>query len=356
MKILMVSYYTPLLTKPRSFRVNELAKELRRRGHEVNIYSYMDNKIYTAEEEEYRENTEIVTQKSKRFPAPKFLKRIYRFFFLRRKAPKEIKNMSKSISNHKNVDICISVSDPFIVQMASARVSFPKETVLIMDSGDPFYNNPICHLAFYWKYIERAVYKKADYVCIPDEMARGAYKGIVDDEKIRVIPQGINFDDFPPDEYIPGDIPRFVYAGTFYEDIRNPLIFLEYLIKCDEQYVFDIYMSNKDAMYEPVNEYAQRSEGRIRIHSFVTRQEIIKIMSKADFLINFENLSNCQKPSKLIDYGLAKRPVLSFSEKSFDPKKFERFMHGDYSGALQIDIDKYDIKKVADSFEQLFHK
>ena len=58
-------------------------------------------------------------------------------------------------------------------------------------------------------------------------------------------------------------------------------------------------------------------------------------------------------PSKLIDYGMTGRPVLSCNSSNFSADKFHAFMNGDYTGAYEIDVQKYNISHIASQFEDL---
>ena len=74
-------------------------------------------------------------------------------------------------------------------------------------------------------------------------------------------------------------------------------------------------------------------------------------MSTYDFLLNIENGTAVQTPSKLIDYALTKRPVLSLNSQNLDTGKFDRFLNGDYTQQLELpDIRNYDITNVVKSF------
>jgi hypothetical protein len=75
-----------------------------------------------------------------------------------------------------------------------------------------------------------------------------------------------------------------------------------------------------------------------------------------DFLVNISNAhSPNQLPSKLIDYGIAGRPILDINPQNPDTKLIDNFLDGDYSKALKIDhLEKYHISAVVKKFEELF--
>jgi len=99
--------------------------------------------------------------------------------------------------------------------------------------------------------------------------------------------------------------------------------------------------------------YMRKLGDRLIINSLIPREDCIYEFSKCDFLINVENTTKNQAPSKIADYFLTKRPVYNFAPDKFNSQIFEEFLCGSYSNALKIDISKYDIKKVANAFLSL---
>ena len=94
--------------------------------------------------------------------------------------------------------------------------------------------------------------------------------------------------------------------------------------------------------------------GKLVIYDSIPRLALIEKLSVADFLINITNLSTVQTPSKLIDYGIAKRPVLNISNNFEEKDSFNEFLKGDYSHqAVLPDLARYDIKHVAKQFLDL---
>ena len=69
-----------------------------------------------------------------------------------------------------------------------------------------------------------------------------------------------------------------------------------------------------------------------------------------DFLINFENTSNNQTPSKLIDYAISGRPICSISTANFKSNIFDEFMTGNFENETIVNLTDYDIKKVVKQY------
>ena len=95
---------------------------------------------------------------------------------------------------------------------------------------------------------------------------------------------------------------------------------------------------------------------KLLIKSPIDRESLIHEMAKMDFVINFDNDNAIQRPSKLIDYAMSRRPILSFNHQTFRSEDFQAFLKGDYSAQYHVDLEQYDIRRVVDQFEELFEE
>ena len=102
--------------------------------------------------------------------------------------------------------------------------------------------------------------------------------------------------------------------------------------------------------------YKQRLGERLLVKAPVGRERLIHEMAKMDFVLNFDNENANQRPSKLIDYAMSRRPILSFNRQTFRPDVFQAFLKGDYSEQYHVDLEQYDIRHVVDQFEALFEE
>ena len=196
-------------------------------------------------------------------------------------------------------------------------------------------------------YFEKKWCRQVDYITVPTEASKEGYFPDFRD-KIRVIPQGFDFSKTPIVEYKKNSIPTFIFTGLIYPE-RSPQRFMDYLLTLDIDYKFLLYMRS------PFNKkYETLSNGKIKYMIGYGRAEIIKVCSQADFLINVRNPTSVQTPSKLIDYGIAKRPILDISNNFKEQEEFTHFINGDYTNQLKIqDLDVYKIENVAASFISL---
>lgn len=367
-KIVLISALFPPVNSARTNRTAELAKELARQGHDVTVYAALGKHDYSSFE---KKNKLKVRSLGKMFFYPNnsdgkikrrsiFKRIINRVLLILFRRTLEYPNMELSvkvariIKKEKNIDSLITIAPPFPIHWgaAYAKKYFKSNNIKIWiaDCGDPYMGNKFFKYPFYFKYVEKWFCRKTDYITIPIKEAKeGYYKEFHD--KIKVIPQGFNFDEVEiPLMQKNNDVITFIYAGVFYEGIRDPRPFLDYLSDLDKDFKFLIYTKTKDI----INEYKTKLGSKLEINDYIPRLELLKIMSQADFLINFENQTDIQSPSKLIDYALSKRPILSISPYNLDHMKIEQFLNGDYSNKLVIDdIEQYNIRNVASSFLKL---
>ena len=190
---------------------------------------------------------------------------------------------------------------------------------------------------------------KSNFITIPIESARNAYYHEFHD-KLIVIPQGFNFESIQRHRnFVKNKIPTFAYAGGFIPKRRDPRPFLDYLAKVENDFRFVIYTNKPDLL----TLYKVKLRDKLQIESKIPRSELLKVLSKMDFLVNFDNNAHAQVPSKLIDYALTNRPVLNISN-DFNPEIVDEFLAGNYKHKFVVtDLEKYNIINVAQQFLDL---
>jgi glycosyltransferase involved in cell wall biosynthesis len=366
MKVLIISRsYFPLIS-PRAFRTTELAEELAKKGHDVFVYAVLGKYDYL----EYEKKTGVhVCSLGKTVFATSDSDGNYRYTFIDKilfhvlnKAIEfpDIELMFKTLSvirKENDVDILITIAFPYPIHWgaALARCILKKNnfaTTWISDCGDPYFGNSIQKKGFYYfKYIERWWGKKTDYITIPTEDARDGYlKECM--EKIRIIPQGFNFDKIRVSEsYEKNNITTFAYAGSIYRGKRDPVKFIEYLADIDQDFRFIIYTND----IEYLRKYEKLLGDRLILSSYIKREDLIYELSKMDFLINLKNPTSIQSPSKIIDYLFAKRPIMNVGVDFQEKDVLNEFLKGNYKNQMICpDVQEYDIKVVAEKFLSLY--
>lgn len=350
---------------PRSFRATELAKEFVRQGHEVKVLTHP--RIGTAEYCKVH-NVEFKNLGDLTWPVPTvkgtgivrfFWRVVTRFSMLLLEYPfiQIMPLLKKGLEGESGYDALISVAVPYPIHWGVAAVRSKKNPIAkiwIADCGDPYMGqeNDTFKPPFYFGWLEKKFCRKADYITVPTQSAvKGYYKEFR--HKIHVIPQGFRFEDVKVyDGPMSGDKAIFGYGGMFIPGRRDPSELLGFLNSLDESYRFEFHIYTiTPQLAEP---YAAASKGRIVLKKVTDRDSLLFEMSKMDFVVNFENIGNTQTPSKLIDYAIIKKPILSIKTGDLKKDTVLEFLNKDYSHALVIeDYQQYRIEKVAQKFLNL---
>jgi hypothetical protein len=222
----------------------------------------------------------------------------------------------------------------------------------VADCGDPFVGqeNDTFKVPFYFGFVEKWFMRRADYVAVPTKGAVSAYFKEFH-SKIKVISQGFRFEDYKYDTKEENDSTiRFAYAGGLIQGRRDPKELLDYLISVEGNFEFHLYTNTPELVEKGLN----RPDDRIILHDPVPRDDLFSALSKMNFMVNFENVGNRQTPSKLIDYLILEKPILSIKTGSLNEKTVNEFLAGDYSHQLVIeDPEQYRIENVCEKFLQL---
>lgn len=365
LKILIASSAFYPENSPRSFRATELAKELVRQGNDVTVVTLP----YGKETDEFcrQHGIRVIYVSARKLkPIPihgsglKILMgRIVNRLLLQLIEYPDVELMFKyhqALKVERGYDLLISVAVPYPVHWGVARARTKNHriaNVWVADCGDPYVGNVSDSFRkwFYFKWLEKWMFRKTDYISIPVESARAAYFQEVQN-KIVIIPQGTNFSELAAGmpAYTPNQVPTFAYAGTFMPGTRDPRKFLQHLIALTLDFEFIIYTT----MGSFIQDLVDQSAGRIIVRPYLKRKELVATMATMDFLVNFENNTTTQVPSKLIDYHLAGRPILSVRNQEVNESELKEFLRGDYTRRQSTDgFEKFRIENVAKSFLSL---
>lgn len=362
-KVVIISRTILPLQAPRSQRATELAKEFARQGFEVTVYAVLGDYDYSSFEKNYNLKVKnIGKMKFATFNSDGKTKASFTNSALSKIFKKSLEfpdielafKVVKILENEKDVDLLITVAIPYPIHWgaAYAKKYFIKNNIKtwVADCGDPYMGNKFLRYPFYFKYIEKWFCRKVDYLVIPIEEAKKAYYQEFQ-HKIKVIPQGFNFNEFEINEKKKvNSIPTFVYAGAFYAGIRDPGQFMEYLCELNFDFKFIVFTKQKQIL----ENYKSLLGNKLEIRDYIPRKELITLISQVDFLVNFENGTEIQSPSKLIDYALSKRPILSVPSSEINKSIIREFLNGDYSNEFIVeDIEQYNILNVTNKFIKL---
>jgi hypothetical protein len=341
-----------------------LAKEFARQGHSVKVITLFENSV----------DYEILTRETKIQFKNLGCER-YRSIKLRGKKVASLINslinrsllmlieypniqfmplVIKALRDESDYDMLISIAVPYPVHWGVAWSRNFKHKIAnkwVADCGDPYTGDQMdtFRKLFYFSYIEKWAFRKADYITINVPNGEKSYFHEFH-HKIKYIPQGVNFNDIRlSSESISNGPVTFGYAGGFIPNKRDPRPFLDFLSNLEIDFRFIIFTKKK----ELIKDYEEKMPEKISIKDYIPREQLIYLFSSFDFLVNFDNNRDATFPSKLIDYALTKRPILNIKSDLEIPIILE-FLSRDYSKALVIkDIEQFNISKVSKQFIEL---
>lgn len=368
MKIVIISGTMFPHISARSFRTTELAKGFAKMGHDVTLYSILGQYDYSQMEKEFP-NLCIKTLGKSYFGNPnsdgylkkniiqKILTRLLYNIIDYPRCEYFFKTI-KALKREGEFDYLITIAHPYGIHWGAAYykkkyLNNLKFKYWISDCGDPFMGDPdVKRCRVIQQPLEKFWGKMTDQIVIPVENGRNAYFEEVR-RKITVIPQSVDFNSFELVEYKKNSVPTFFYSGAVYPNMRDPKKFLEYLSKVEYDFRFVVYVPS-DKVF---GDFKDVLGDKLEIHRYISRTSLMKVMSSMDFLININNNSEVQTPSKLIDYSISKRPILNIST-DFPIKErtnFEEFIKGDYSAQYLVkNVEQYDSKNVCLKFTNLY--
>ena len=356
-KILIVSSVFYPRISPRSFRATELAKEFSRQGHDVKVLTNVRDFDYTEFSKTYNLQIEdFVKGKWKELNGKNIVVRalryILKYFFLFPDIQLSFL-LKKYLISTPGCDLLISIAVPYPIHWGVALAKNENINICnvwVADCGDPFMGNKEQKIGhpFYFHFIENWFCKKPDFLTVPIKEAINAYPSFCRN-KIKVIPQGFNFDEVnvlcEKEENI---YPVFAYAGSLSKGIRDPGQFFEYLsLKSDIEFKFIIY-TRSISVVEPFKNILGK---KLEIREYIPREQLLVELCKMNFLVNFENTNTVQSPSKLIDYALTGKPILSITSNNLNTSVVDEFLVKNYSNKTYVTcLEQYDIKNVTKQF------
>ena len=350
---------------PRSFRATELAKEFVRQGHQVTVCTHIrENLSQFASEKGFR----LIDLGNLTWPRPivkgsgitLLIRRVIaRFSTLLFEYPmiQLIPLIKKALKNENGYDVIISIAVPYPIHWGIAKIWSKKNPIAktwIADCGDPYMGqeNDTFKPPFYFGAIEKWFCRKADFITVPTKNSIAGYYPKFH-SKIKVIPQGFRFEDVALyDGPLNENKVIFGYAGMFIPGRRDPSEFLTFLNSLEDSFKFEFHIYTSTPQF--VTPFVDAGKGRIIIQSLVPRETLLYELSKMHFVVNFENVGHTQTPSKLIDYLIINKPVLSVTFGNLRPDTVHEFLKEKYQNRMILpEKNNYRIENVALQFIDL---
>lgn len=358
MNILIISGSFYPINAPRSFRTTELAKEFARIGHIVTVYippTDFDYKPFLSENPliKIKFTNGINRSLGKSNGLSYKFKRVLQVLFEYPDINYYFK-LKYILKNESNYDLLVSIAVPHPIHWGIARI-YKKRRIAktwVADCGDPYMGCETVSIPhpFYFEWFEKRWCEKCDYISVPTVTSFNGYYPEYRD-KIRVIPQGFNFNEINFKDYIKNPVPTFAFAGGFINGFRDPKLLMYFLCTTDRPFKFYYYGSNG---HQFLDQYKSILGDKLIINEQVPRNRLLPLISQMDFLINISNGTNVQTSSKLIDYTLTHRPILTIESNDIKIDTMREFLDGNYEHQdPALDISQYDIRDVAGKFLSL---
>jgi len=225
---------------------------------------------------------------------------------------KQILKICCKIVKRYEINRLISSSNPFENQIIAHKLikKFPniKWFPYLMDSA---HNNAVKPIPIA---LENRVLEAAKNILIMPTLFNDSdfceeYKHRIKIIDLPIIPVDIKYNKRNDNKII------FIYAGLFYNDIRNPIILFEIFCLLPKNYELWLYSNGcKDI----VAKYKIILGERLKIFGIVAQDELIENIGKCDIVINIGNLVINQVPSKIYDSIAYGKPILNLYQNNKD--------------------------------------
>jgi hypothetical protein len=252
-------------------------------------------------------------------------------------------------------DVILTIGVPHSIHWGINNLlrSNNKQIYWIAESSDPFFTKgmDIFPKPFYFRFLERSFLKRVDKVIVPFEGAITAYPSFAR-SKFRVIPQGFDGEYISSfqKEKVNNAIFTFGYAGTLYKFGRNPSGFLKKVITSKMNFRFYLIVNNLDLI--PSECF---SDERFIIQNLMPRVDVYGLLAGMDCILNFENHSKTQSPSKIIEYSFLGRPIFTVNLDTDGDLLIDELISGTRD-PLAINSSEYDSRLIIEKYISVFNK
>lgn len=245
-------------------------------------------------------------------------------------------NKLEEIHQTNPIDGVLTICSPFSAHLGGKKfkekhpnIRFCAYTVDIYASKDrirPFF----CTLNDFIK-LEKQICKATDCLLLSEEAVNTRQDIYGDIHNKMALPYLLPKCNREPGGYFNDLKIHCVYAGSFYQDLRNP----EFMLKAfstlnEDNFVLHLYSAGCDNL---VRTYSSNNTN-ILSHGYVSQRELKRIYASCDFLFGVGNATNDFLPSKTYEYLSLRRPIVFFNPKGFSNQVLRKYPH-----SLQLSDD-----------------
>jgi hypothetical protein len=258
---------------------------------------------------------------------------------------------SVNLIKEKKINHIITVSHPFSCHIVGLllKIKFPN-LIWDTDSSDPFsfLNNPKPNNLILYKYLnflaEKLVLKKCRIFYVNNYQIKKKYlkffrnykKKIVVVNPLLTIHKKYNFNNSSSTKF------KLVYAGSFYEGIRNPNIFIDivdHLVKKIQlkKISIRIYIFTNSLIFSKELAKYDHLKSVFILKKSIEYPKLIKFIKNDMILLNLGNKNNMQLPSKLYELIGMGGKIVNFH---YDVDKESVKILNNYPNYISINLDK----------------
>ena len=260
-------------------------------------------------------------------------------------------------------DITISIGLPFSCHVATALMKKIgcNLGICYADYGDPYSFNPHKRRksTSFDKWLESKTLAAFDFISVPVEKAIPAFKKLgVSANKIKVIPHGFDLHEKIVNNFHINRLDEefiCIYGGRFHKDVRDPTQFLKALCALKTRgikFKFYIFTKNDYFSLKILDKFSKYLKEYLVIKGLIERKKLLSVMKDADFAVNFENMSEYQEPSKIIDFMFSRVKVLNVMPQDTSACIIDKIIKRNFK--VYEPHPKYYINNVVDQFLENF--
>lgn len=217
----------------------------------------------------------------------------------------------EAIHSDKPIDVIFSVGAPMAAHCAAMQFkALHPEVRWVTYSVDSYAAQNKNKKRF--RNFEKGVLGKSDYNLLSEEIYNNS-PFLYDDfaDRVGTLPYLLPAirHEMSHNHYFDSSKINFVYAGSFYKEIRNPTFLLEAFMHTRENAVLHLFCSSD--CDELINQAVATSHGKIVRHGMVGPDEIADVYAGADVLVSVGNSLPEFKPSKTFEYIATCKPILN---------------------------------------------
>lgn len=110
----------------------------------------------------------------------------------------------------------------------------------------------------------------------------------------------------------------FVYTGTLYRKMRNPLFLCNTLIQLQDKFDYRAFFLGSGDCNDILEDAVNRSNGKICTLGMQTHDKALQKICEADVLLSIGNKNSQMVPSKIYEYMSTGKPIIHFFTSEMD--------------------------------------